>query len=56
MISGDASGAFDALAARLEQKAKAIAEASAQASALGKRANPSRWRNARLLWPLFTKG
>ncbi len=56
MISGDANTSFDALAARLEQKARAIAEAAARSSSLGKSANPARWRSARLLWPLFTKG
>ncbi len=56
MISGDAATGFDALAVRLEQKAKAIAEAAARSSSLGARGDPLRWRSARLLWPLFTKG
>ncbi len=44
--------AFDALAQRLAAKARALAEARAAA----RRTEPSRWRRAALLWPLFTKG
>jgi hypothetical protein len=44
--------AFDALAARLAAKARALAEARAATS----HAEASRWRRAVLLWPLFTKG
>lgn len=41
--------AFDALAVRLLDRARALAEASAQM-----RRNPLRaWRDARLVWPLF---
>jgi len=54
------SGAdFAALAARLADKARALAEARAEARAevrKGRRASTDRWRSARLLWPLFTKG
>jgi hypothetical protein len=46
------SGAdFAALAARLADKARALAEARAEV-----RKSATRWRSARLLWPLFTKG
>ncbi|MCW1401206.1 hypothetical protein OKA06_02235 [Novosphingobium sp. MW5] len=45
-----------ALAGRLSQKAKAIAEAQVAESRLGKTRSASRWRKAVLLWPLFTKG
>lgn len=47
---------FAALAARLAEKARSLAEARAQALALQGRNDPLRWRSARLLWPLFTKG
>lgn len=40
---------FAALAARLEARARALAETR-------KAAAPRRWRDARLLWPLFAKG
>jgi len=54
------SGAdFAALAARLADKARALAEARAEVRAevrKGRRASTDRWRSARLLWPLFTKG
>lgn len=42
---------FDALAARLTARAAALAEAQ-----VSRRSQPGWWRNARLLWPLFTKG
>ncbi len=56
-MMGDSSlAAFDALAARLTAKAKAIATAAAQSRSLSRRTDPRRWRTAALLWPLFTKG
>ena len=43
--------AFDALAARLIGKARLLGEAAAQ-----RQRDPVRsWRNARLVWPLFSK-
>ncbi len=42
---------FDALAARLAERAAALAEARAE-----RRRRTDWWRRARLLWPLFTKG
>lgn len=50
------SGAFDALATRLTERARLLGEAALR-SAREARRNPARaWRDARLLWPLFTKG
>jgi len=54
MISADPPP-FERLAARLTAKARALAEARAEARALARRDNPARWRNARLVWPLFAK-
>ena len=45
------SASFDRLAARLTARARALAEARL----LARRADPRRWRRARLLWPLFGK-
>lgn len=42
---------FDALAPRLIARAARLAEARAR-----RRREPDWWRQARLLWPLFTKG
>jgi hypothetical protein len=42
---------FDALAARLAARAAAIAEAQ-----VARRHQAGWWRQARLLWPSFTKG
>ena len=56
MISAQPKPAFDALARRLAAKARLLAEAAGEARALARRDDPGRWRNARLVWPLFTKG
>jgi hypothetical protein len=56
MITPDIGPAFAALTARLTAKAQALAEARAETKALARRSSPQRWRKARLLWPLFTKG
>jgi hypothetical protein len=56
MITAETSPDFEGLAARLTTKAKALAEAHAERTALARRANPARWRKPGLLWPLFTKG
>lgn len=45
-----------ALFARLVQRATSLGEAEAARRALDRAVSPSRWRNAALLWPLFTKG
>ncbi|MDR2857825.1 MAG: hypothetical protein LBV50_08245 [Novosphingobium sp.] len=44
--------AFDRLAARLLARARVLAAARLRA----RRADAGRWREARLLWPLFGKG
>ena len=56
MITAKAEPSFSALAIRLAERAKVLAEASAAATRLKGRKDPSRWRSAQLLWPLFTKG
>jgi hypothetical protein len=43
-------------AARLIAKARALAEARAERTALARRGDPRRWRRTKLLWPLFVKG
>lgn len=55
MISAQFHPGFEALVRMLETKANALAEAAVQSSAMGQ-GNPQRWRSARLIWPLFTKG
>lgn len=44
------------LAENLARKAASLATAHAEARRRTARADPLRWRMARLLWPLFTKG
>lgn len=56
MIAANARNAFDALAARLMARAAVLARASAETRLLARRHDETRWRRARLLWPLFTKG
>ena len=56
MIAAQARDAFDALAARLASRAAVLAQASAETTLLARRQDETRWRRARLLWPLFTKG
>jgi hypothetical protein len=55
VISASIPG-FDALAKRLENAARRMAEARLESSALARRGDPRRWRKAALLWPLITKG
>jgi len=43
---------WDALAVRLTRHAETLAKARGELRA--RRADPQRWRKARLLWPLFT--
>ncbi|MCT2399204.1 hypothetical protein [Novosphingobium mangrovi (ex Huang et al. 2023)] len=52
----EASADFGALAARLIQHARTLANAHLQTRALAARNDETRWRRAGLLWPLFTKG
>ena len=42
-------------AARLARRARLLAEASAEARLRSRRGDSARWRNARLLWPLFSR-
>ena len=44
------------LAISLERKAKALAEAAGETTALEHRQSALRWRRADLVWPLFTRG
>lgn len=55
MISA-ATPDFAALARRLVAKAGKLAEAHAETLTRARRGDPMRWREARLLWPLNTKG
>jgi hypothetical protein len=56
MISAAVNSDLAALADRLAAKARTLAEARAENSALTRLSDPLRWRKAALLWPLFTKG
>jgi hypothetical protein len=56
MISARIEPDFEALARMLEAKAKVLAEAAGETTAMKRASDPRRWRNPRLLWPLFTKG
>lgn len=47
---------FAAIARRLADKAERLAAARAEDNARQAAGDPSRWRDPRLLWPLFTKG
>lgn len=55
MIAAKLSRSADGIASQLTRKAVALAEAAIASRRLARRADPSRWRSARLLWPLFTK-
>ena len=56
MITASTEPDFAALAKDLADKAKALAEAQAVTAGATARSDPRRWRQASLLWPLFTKG
>ena len=56
MIAAETRPDFAALAARLAAKARILAQAQAERNVLARRSDPARWRQAGLLWPLFTKG
>ena len=47
---------FDQVFAALVASARNLAEARAAELALARRDPARRWRSARLVWPLFTKG
>ena len=55
MIAGKIAEAGRTFAARLAAKAAALAEARTETALRARRADPSRWRRAALLWPLFAK-
>ncbi|QZH76367.1 MAG: hypothetical protein JY451_07485 [Erythrobacter sp.] len=42
-------------AARLARRAQVLAQAAAESALRARRADPARWRKARLLWPLFSR-
>lgn len=54
MIEARIAIGADGFAARLSRKAAALAQAAIASRRLTS-TDPARWRNARLLWPLFTK-
>lgn len=56
MISAATVPELSALAKALAAKAEMIARARAETIARERRSDPARWRQARLLWPLLTKG
>ncbi len=56
MIAAAARPDFAALARRLAGKARQIAEAHAESTALASAGDPARWRKPGLLWPLIVKG
>jgi hypothetical protein len=47
---------FQALAARLIEKARVLGEARAAERRLARSDPAARWRRPGLVWPLFTKG
>ena len=44
------------VAARLAERARHVAEAQAEDRLRARSTDPARWRDARLLWPLISKG
>jgi hypothetical protein len=56
MIVARLTGSGDALVSSLTKRAAGLARASLAARLIARRADPeTRWRNARVLWPRFTK-
>ena len=55
VAAGMSAANFDALAARLIERARIVGEAAAETARTMRRDPASAWRNARLLWPNFTK-
>lgn len=49
------AASFDALAARLIERARLLGEAAAETARTARHDPVRAWRNARLLWPNFTK-
>lgn len=56
MIAAKQVGSGARFAARLADKARQLAEAKAEERVRARRGEARRWRLARLLWPVFTKG
>ena len=54
MIRADPKRAFGALTASLSAKAEMAAKARALSRLRAGKRDPWRWRDAKLLWPLFT--
>jgi hypothetical protein len=54
MITAQPQPSFDSLITQLEAQAEALAVAGAQNAQLAQGADPLRWRQASLVWPLFT--
>ena len=54
MITAQPSPSLDDLVTQLTQQAAALAEANARSAQLASRQDPVRWREASLVWPLFT--
>jgi hypothetical protein len=55
MIKAELADKGRAFAARLAGQAARLAAARAEARLRARRDDPSRWRRANLLWPLFTR-
>ncbi len=54
MITATPQPAFDTLTTQLADMAQALAVAQAQSQQLAQGAEPFHWRQASLVWPLFT--
>ena len=54
MITATPQPDFDELTSQLAAMAEALAVARAQSAQLAKGAEPIHWRQASLVWPLFT--
>lgn len=54
MIEASTNG-FAALARTLAARARGVAEAHVESAARERRRDPTRWRDARLLWPDTTQ-
>ena len=54
MIRADPKRAFGALTVSLSAKAETAAKARALSRLRARKRDPWRWRDAKMLWPLFT--
>jgi hypothetical protein len=55
MMKAELADKGRAFAARLAAQAARLAAERAEAGLRARRGDPSRWRRANLLWPLFTR-